>query len=454
MSQKTYHLIGIGGIGMSALARLLLQNGERVQGSDAAASPLLEQLQKEGVTVFIGHQAEWVHADCIIVYSSAVKPTNVEWQKAKALDLPCLHRSELLAQLMAPFKRFLVTGTHGKTTTSSLLAAVLMEAGEDPSFALGGILRSLQTNARMGQGPYFVAEADESDGSFLKSTATGAIVTNLENDHLDYWKKAEKLDEAFSQFFAQVEDLSLLFWWKEDKRLQSLTPKGTSYGFSSDADLQITQYRALKEGIVFDLNWEGEVYAAIELSLAGRHNALNAAAVFGLALRLGVSESALRSAFRSFKGASRRLEKKGEGKGVCVYDDYGHHPTEIAATLGAVKERLQQQRLIAVFQPHRYTRVADLMEEFSHCFEAADLVVMTDIYSAGETPIAGVTTEALLQKMRAHLSHKLLFVPRKQLEEAVSTLLQPSDVVVTLGAGDVTRAAALIFERYLQRIDS
>lgn len=453
MSQGTYHLIGIGGIGMSALARLIVQKGGRVQGSDAANSPLIEQLKKEGIAVQIGHDAKCVEPGMTIVYSTAVKEENVEWQKGKQLGLPFLHRSDLLAQWMEPLESLLVTGTHGKTTTSALLAAVLEEAGWDPSFALGGILRSACTNAKAGKGRYFVAEADESDGSFLKSAGTGAIVTNLENDHLDFWKTPEHLDAAFAQFFTQVKNPDLLFWCSEDVRLQALHPKGHSYGFSKEANVQITRYRPFDSGIEFAIFWEGKAYEKIELSLAGRHNALNATAVFALALRLGVPEAFIRKTFRSFSGTLRRLEKKCEGHGILIYDDYGHHPTEIQVTLTALKERLSpQQRLLAVFQPHRFTRVQALMDEFPHGFAAADRVIMTEIYSAGEPPIPGVTTEILLQKMRAKLGDKLLFFPRVELEKNVAALLKPSDVVLTLGAGDVTRSAIPIFQHYTQRV--
>jgi UDP-N-acetylmuramate--alanine ligase len=304
---------------------------------------------------------------------------------------------------------------------------VLVEAELDPTFAIGGILQTLGTNGKAGKGDYFVAEADESDGSFLRTKAAGAIVTNLENDHLDYWGTAEKLDKGFQQFFDQSENV---FWCADDLRLRKLRTKGTSYGFSADADLRISHFRQTEKGIIFDLN----EHQNIELSLFGEHNALNGAAVFALALSLDVPEASIRSAFHTFKGTARRLEWKGEERKVALYDDYGHHPTEISATLKALREIAKERRLVAIFQPHRFTRVRD--QDFSKCFDEADVVFLTEIYGAGEAPIPGITTEALHQK----LGNRFQYVPRGELEKTVAKELRPLDVVVTLGAGDITRA--------------
>ncbi len=439
-----YHLIGLGGIGMSALARILVQKGDRVQGSDASESPLLDQLRKEGVSVWIGHDPERVQPDCVVVRSTDVKDHNVEIARAKELQIPILHRSDLLDQLLKEKKSLLVTGTHGKTTTTSLLAAVMIEAGLDPSFAIGGILLSENTNGRAGKGDYFVAESDESDGSFLKTPSFGAIVTNLENDHLDYWQTEKKLDAAFAQFFSQVKKEKHLFWCADDPRLCVLKPKGTSYGFSEKADLRISRFRTTEKGILFDLGDNNK----IELSLFGRHNALNGAAVFGLARSLGIAEEAIRSAFKKFRGTARRLEKKWEENKTVLFDDYGHHPTEIGVTLRALRERIRERRMVVVFQPHRYTRVRDLFDEFTTCFSDADLVAMTDIYSAREAPIEGITSSALFAKMREKLGGKTIYLPRASLESEVARLLKPLDVVLTLGAGDVTRSGSGILEEY------
>lgn len=451
--KEKFHLIGIGGIGMSALARILLQRGEKVQGSDAVMSPLLEELQKEGASIRIGHQKEGLEGTTV-VYSSAVKEDNVELQEAKTLGLPLWHRSNLLDYLMRSQKPLLVTGTHGKTTTTALLASVLIAANQKPSFVVGGIVQALKTNGSQGSGPYFVAEADESDGSFLKTASFGAIVTNCENDHLDYWKKESLLDQAFATFFSQVQNPKHLFWCFDDPRLNTLKPSGISYGFSQSANLQISHCRVSEKGIFFDVSFQDRRYADIFLSLFGEHNALNGAAVFGLSLSLGIEEAQIRKAFGTFQGTKRRLEWKGEKEGITVYDDYAHHPTEIRATLKglrALKDSLQKiskGRLVAVFQPHRFTRVRDLWDEFPLSFEDADIVMLTDIYAASEAPIAGITSETFYAAMQKSLQDRLHFVSRFCLEEKVASLLRPRDIVVTMGAGDIVKASSRILNLY------
>lgn len=447
MNTETFHFIGLGGIGMSALARILLQKGCKVQGSDASASALLEELEKEGAAVQIGHSADLVEPGATVIYTSQVKAENVEFAKAKELKLNLLHRSDLLDKLMRGKKPLLVTGTHGKTTTTALLTAVLLEANADPSFVIGGILKSAGTNGKTGEGPYFVAEADESDGSFLKTPAYGAIVTNLENDHLDYWLTEESLNEGFVQFFSTVKKPQHLFWFGDDPRLCSLHPPGISYGFSPNVQLRISSLHNTDKGIAFDLSFKGKLYSKIELNLLGRHNALNAAAVFGLCLSLKIPEAAIRKAFLEFSGTGRRLEFKGESHKIQLYDDYGHHPTEIAVTLRALRDHIREKRLIVVFQPHRYTRVRDLFDEFLTCFGDADEVILTDIYAAREEPIEGITTAALYTKMREKLGAKLHYFSRQHLEAGTAELLKPLDVVLTIGAGDVTRAGEPILNK-------
>ncbi len=448
---ETYHLIGLGGIGMSALARILRQRGAEVKGSDAQPSPLLEQLQKEGIGVRIGHNAEEIVPGSTVIYSTDIRESNVELKKANELKLPLLHRSDLLDRLMQGKKSLLVTGTHGKTTTTALLASVLLESGFEPSFVIGGILRSLNTNGKAGSGPYFVAEADESDGSFLKTPSFGAIVTNLENDHLNYWETEERLDSAFGQFFRQAREPKHLFWCCDDPRLSALNPPGNSYGFSEKAALRISSFQQTEKGISFDCAFQGKEYKTVELSLFGHHNALNGAAVFGLCLSLGVPEQSIRSAFRSFTGTKRRLEFKGQTQKIALFDDYGHHPTEIAATLKALRGFARERRLIAVFQPHRFTRVRDLFHEFTACFSDADVVVLTDIYGAGEVPIDGISSAALYARMREKMGSRLHFFPRAHLEAGVAQLVKPLDVVATLGAGDVTKAGDPILKLAAER---
>jgi UDP-N-acetylmuramate--alanine ligase len=451
MREQTHHFIGLGGIGMSALARILLQKGTPVQGSDIKQSSLLEELGKEGVQVHIGHRKETIDTAEVVVYSTDIKSGNVELETAKARGIPLLHRSDLLSLLMREKKPLLVTGTHGKTTTTALLASVLEEAKMEPSFVIGGIHQTWKTNGRFGNGAYFVAEADESDGSFLKTAPFGAIVTNLENDHLDYWKTEEHLDAAFGQFFAASAHPEHLFWCGDDSRLQALQPKGVSYGFQEGNALRIDRFSAQGSTIFFSIEWAGKRYEKIELNLCGAHNALNGAAVFGLCLSLNIAEPLIRRAFRSFAGTQRRLEKKGSAHAVELYDDYGHHPTEIRVTLRGLRAKIREKRLVVVFQPHRFTRARDLFDEFARSFEEADLVWITDIFSAGEAPIAGIDALALYAKMKELYGDKVQYAPRSSIEASVAEQLCPHDVVLTLGAGDVTKAGDPILERYRQR---
>ena len=445
---KKYHFIGIGGIGMSALARILIQRGFQVVGSDIAASSLTDQLRLEGADIFIGHSQDNLKDPDVVIYSTAVNRQNPEVERACNTGVPFLHRSELLRELMEGYSPLLVTGTHGKTTTSSLLAHVLVEAGLNPSYAIGGIVPSLGNNGGHGTGPYFVAEADESDGSFLKYRPFGAIITNIDNDHLDYWKTEEGMLQGFKQFAESVISPEHFFWGGDDEKLRSLSCKGISYGFDEHNDLQIDSFRQEGWKIIFDIRFKEKIYSDIEIPLIGGHNVLNAAAVFGLGLSLNIPESRLRAAFHTFRGVNRRMEKKGEVGGIVFYDDYAHHPTEIYATLRAVKHAIGKHRLIIAFQPHRYTRTRDCMNEFGPAFNHADVLVLTDIYAAGEEPIEGVTTEALCAKVQASAPVQLQYAPRKELAAYLRNLLQPGDVFVSLGAGDITKLSSEIISLF------
>ncbi|MBM3183869.1 MAG: UDP-N-acetylmuramate--L-alanine ligase, partial [Chlamydiae bacterium] len=448
---ETYHFIGLGGIGMSALARILIQQGIKVQGSDRKESVMLEMLKKEGAIVSIGHAASQVGNAATVVYSSDIKEENEELLWAKEKKLTIFHRSELLDRLTQDKKVLFVTGTHGKTTTTSLLAWVQMVAKLDPTIVVGGIMENLQTNGRAGKGAFFVAEADESDGSFLKTVPFGAIVTNIDNDHMNFWQTDEKLDMAFQTFLASVKSKDHLFWCKDYERINRLNPPGFSYGFSENADLQITSFENYDNGIFFDLKFQGKTYPKIDLSLFGKHNAQNGAAVFGLSLQLGIKEEMIREAFKSFKGAKRRLEFKGEAHKLKIFDDYAHHPRKIAATLAALRQKVHERRIVAIFEPHRFTRVKDLIDEFPLCFQDADLVVLTDIYSAGEAPIEAVTTASLFTKMKEVLGAKLHFFPREHLESGVLELLKPLDVAIMLGAGNITAAGDPILKGWQEK---
>ncbi len=442
---KHYHFIGIGGIGMSALARILLRRGEKVTGSDLAASATVASLRAAGAEIFIGHARENVqHPDAVVV-STDIPEDNPEYLATQEAHIPILHRSELLAQLMEGYAPLLVTGTHGKTTTSSLLAYVLTQVGLDPTYAIGGIVLGLKTNGHHGEGAYFVAEADESDGSFLHYPCFGAIITNLENDHMNYWKSDEALDKGFKQFASQVASHEHLFWCRDDMRLTALQLDGYSYGFSDEADLKVDNFQQLGWKMVFDLTFQDNHYSEIEIPLIGAHNVLNAAAVFGMGLQLNIEEELLRSALSTFTGVGRRVEKKGNCGEIEVYDDYAHHPTEIFATLRALKTATHPRRLVVAFQPHRYTRTRDCLEEFSEAFEYADSVIITDIYAAREPPIPGITAQLIQKGVKKHRP-QTEYVDRASLPKFLGGYLKPGDILITMGAGDITNVGPLVLE--------
>ena len=426
---KHCHFIGIGGIGMSGLARLLLRKNIAVSGSDCSDNSVIQELKGSGAEITHSHSAGNVSKEATVVFSSSIKEDNVEFQQAKKLGCELLHRSELLERLMATRKSLAVAGTHGKTTTSALLSVVLKSGHLDPSFMVGGIVSDFGTNAQGGDGEYFVAEADESDGTFLKYAPHGAIITNLGLDHLDHYQSEKTLFESFHQFAKQVTSPEHLFWCGDDPNLRQLELPGFSYGFG-ECDLVLSNYSQDGWLSTCDIHFQGKHYANIQLALPGRHNALNAVAVFGLAIVLGIDEQAIRLGLKGFRGVHRRCEKKGEVSKILFLDDYAHHPTEIAATLSAIRQAIGYRRLMVVFQPHRPSRMQHCLGNFGDCFRDADDVFVTDIYRAGELEIPGVTQEAILSKLAGS---------RPFDEAKLKDELRPHDVVVTLGAGDITR---------------
>lgn len=427
---------------MSGLARILASGDTRVSGSDIAQNTITAELQELGAEIFEGQSAENISGDMTVVYSSGIKPDNPELCAAKALERPLLHRSEMLRELMRGHQPLAVAGTHGKTTTSSLLAWVLTHAGLDPAFAVGGIVPQLGSNAQRGSGDYFVLEADESDGTFVNYHPHGAIVTNIGLDHLDHYGSEESLLATFQQFIGQVEDPNLLFWCGDDPRLQALAPPGVSYGTDPSSKLRLLNVQQKGWSTRFDAEWKGELYRDIEVSLVGHHNALNALAVFGLALEVGADETKIREALRSFNGVGRRCQVKGNTQGILILDDYAHHPTEIQTTLRGIRAAEPERRLIAVFQPHRYTRTRDCLGSYAGIFQAADEVIVTDIHAAGEDPIPGITPERILDEIGTGE-----YIPRLSLVDHLIDRVRPHDVVVTLGAGDITRCGGELTNR-------
>lgn len=444
MSQK-YHFIGIGGIGMSGLARILLSKNVSVTGSDLVTSHVTEKLIQEGAKVFIGHSAQYIPQDAHVVYNTDIKQDNPEYQAAITRKIPLLHRSDLLRELMQGYKSISVTGTHGKTTTTALLTTVLIKAGMSPSYAVGGIVTQLRSNAGYGNGTYFVAEADESDGTFLKYHSHGAIVTNIDFDHMNYFKTESNLISSFSQFINQVQNPEYLFWCGDDERLTGLRPPGTCYGFGTNCTLRACNLVQNGWQQLFDIEYNGKKYTNVALNLIGKHNVSNALAVFGLSISLGIREEDIRTAFANFEGVSRRCEKKGEVGEVLILDDYAHHPTEILATLSGIRSAIGKRRLIVAFQCHRYTRTRDCLGTFGGIFDAANHLIMTDLYTAQEPAIPGVTVDAVIKEIKQK-SHSLPvhYVPRSDLTDYLINFTQHNDVVITMGAGDITRVGGEI----------
>lgn len=439
MDKQQCHLIGIGGIGMSGLARILLLQDSEVSGSDQAVTTMTEQLVDAGAQVSLGHAPENILPDMTVVYSTAISPDNPEYQAALDLNCELIHRSDLLKMLLQDQQPLAISGTHGKTSTTALLAAVLLHAGLAPSYCVGGVLTQTGFNAAHGDGNHFVFEADESDGTFVKYPCYGAIVTNIDLDHMDHYGSEEALLSAFEMFINQVEDPNLLFWCGDDDRLCNLESPGTSYGFGDGCTIQITDYCQRGWKSIFSLQWGERDYPSIELPLVGRHNALNGAAVFALALSLGIAEECIRDAFKAFQGVARRCEHRGTAHQVTVIDDYAHHPTEVAKTLAAIRQAEPDRRVIALFQPHRYSRTQNCLGEFGNLFDTADQVVVLEVYAAGEEPIDGVSHKEIIKEIEACSNVPVKHVPHSDIVRYLQTCIRPHDLVVTIGAGDVSR---------------
>ncbi|MEM7175176.1 MAG: UDP-N-acetylmuramate--L-alanine ligase [Chlamydiota bacterium] len=452
MNPVGYHLLGIGGIGMSALAYLLIELGYPVSGLDAKETDSTRALMAKGADIFIGLDAP-IPAGRTVSYSTAIPEDHPSLQAAKQQQLSLLHRSQLLAELFVSKKPLLVAGSHGKTSTAALLSHTLQAAGLDPSFAIGGISPSLGQNGKPGAGELFVVEADESDGSFLNYHNFAAIITNIDDDHLDYWQTKEKLIEGFQTFIAQIAPPPLLFWCADDPILTALSPPGTSYGTSKEATLRLTAVTQQGDTLKLTLATAASPCVSFTLPLIGNHQALNATAVVGIARALGLLDSQIQAAFQTFRGIKRRLEKKGEIAGIAVYDDYAHHPTALAKTVAALKAVNQNRRLVAIFEPHRFSRMKKFKQAFISSLTRADLVIVTDIFAAGEKPLKKVTATDFCQVMNQTRREQAIYIPRADLLSFIPLLLRPGDVVVTLGAGGITYLGAKLLDMlgYLQR---
>lgn len=437
------HLVGIGGSGMNGIAEVLLNLGYKVSGSDMNETEVIQRLRNAGGHITIGHSSSNIKGAQVVVISSAVSAHNIEVVAARSASIPVIQRAEMLAELMRLKYGIAIAGAHGKTTTTSMISSILASAGLDPTVVIGGKLNSLGSNAKLGQSEFLVAEADESDGSFLKLSPTIAIVTNIDAEHLDYYHDIESIRKTFLNFINKVPFYGVSILCADDANIRSILhaveKRYITYGINNRADITVADIEMMSGRSKFRVLYKGMDMGKFELSLPGIHNISNALSGIGVAVELDINIDEVKKALRDFSGVERRFQIVGtiDPQDILVVDDYGHHPTEIKATLSAAKAGWGR-RTVVLFQPHRYTRTRDLMNEFAVSFGNADLLVVTDIYPAGEKPVEGVSAEKLFNTIIEHGHKNVLFVPDKTtIPEKVKELMRPGDMVITLGAGDI-----------------
>jgi len=447
-----YHFIGIGGIGVGTLASLMIDKGHQVSGSDLKDSAMTAMLREKGAIVMIGHQAQNVQDADYVVYSSAVAAENPELKTARDRRIPVLRRAELLAQIMDNHVGITVAGAHGKTTTTSMVSHLLLDAGLNPTTAVGGILNGQSYNANLGGGTYFVAEVDESDGSFLYFNPQYSIITNIDFEHLDYYHTWDNIVKAYEKFVARTQPEGLLIGCGDDTRLKEILLKSNreylTYGFSSVNDLHTESMQFVNNEQCyweFECVFKNKKLPRFQLTIPGQHNILNAMACITLGLRLGIEPEIIRMSLKSFAGVKRRFQRKGTANDIQVFDDYGHHPTEIIATLKAAHS-VKKSRLITVFQPHRYSRTKFLMEDFVKALSQTDTLILTDIYAASEEPIPGITSEVLLEKICRDGQKDAIYLKKEDIAAHLLRIVRPGDLVLTLGAGDIYRVGEDLFK--------
>lgn len=437
------HFVGIGGIGMSGIAEVLLNLGHQVSGSDIRESDTTHRLAELGAKIYFGHKRENLSGADVVVVSSAINVENEEVAAAHSQVIPVIPRAEMLAELMRLKYAVAVGGSHGKTTTTSLIGTVLGEAGMDPTLVIGGKLGSIGSNAKLGSGDFLVAEADESDGSFLVLTPTISVVTNIDLEHMDFYRDIDHLKETFLTFINKVPFYGISVLCLDDANVQSLIPdlkkRFITYGLSSQAEVKAVDIKLNGSGSAYGLVYKGKLLGPVCVGIPGEHNILNSLAAAAVALELDVPFEAIKNGLESVGVIHRRFENKGEKAGVIVIDDYGHHPTEIRATLSALKSSYPDRKTMVLFQPHRYSRTKALFAEFTSAFNKADRVIFTEIYPAGEAPIEGVNGRALYESVRAHGHRDVGFEPEfERLAERAVAELEPGSVVLTLGAGSIS----------------
>jgi UDP-N-acetylmuramate--alanine ligase len=452
----TIHFVGIGGIGMSGIAEVMHQLGYSVQGSDQSDSYVVEKLRKAGIPVEIGHKADNLGDAAVVVVSTAISRGNPEVEAAVERRLPIVKRSEMLAELMRMQKTIAVAGTHGKTTTTSMIAAMLDAGGMDPTVINGGIINRYGSNARLGKSDWMVVEADESDGSFLRLDGTIAVVTNIDPEHLEHWGSFEEVKRAFCEFIENVPFYGLAVLCVDHPEVQSILSRIqdrriVTYGFSALADLRAENVQpdgagSTFDAVVFERDGERRAIEGIHVPIPGKHNVQNALAAVAVAIELGIPDDKIVTGFERFEGVKRRFTNVGEVDGATIIDDYAHHPVEIRAVLSAARETTEG-RVIAVMQPHRYTRLQALMEDFQAAFNDADMVFVAPVYPANEEPIEGVNSEALVEGLRAH-GHRMVkgVSDEADLARSLRDIAAEGDTIICMGAGDITKWAAGLAE--------
>jgi UDP-N-acetylmuramate--alanine ligase len=451
-SIKHIYFVGIGGVGMSGIAEVLLNLGYKVSGSDLKLTETTERLQQLNATIYQGHSEENITDVDVVVISSAVKSDNPEVMAARSRVIPVIPRAEMLAELMRLKYGIAVAGAHGKTTATSLIGMMLDRGGINPTVVIGGRLNTMNTNTILGTGDFMVVEADESDGSFLKLSPTIAVITNIDPEHLEYYQNINEIKRTFLQFANKVPFYGLNILCLDNEHVQDLIPqlekRYMTYGLTPQADLQAREVTVSKLSMIFKVFYQNEELGTVELKMPGLHNVYNALAAIAIAVELNLDFTVVQDALKTFEGVQRRFQVKGECNNIILVDDYGHHPTEIRATLSAAKE-IWKRRLVVVFQPHRYTRTRDLFKDFLTAFNQADLLLLTDIYAAGEDPLPGINAESLFLGIKEHGHKNIHYHPQKEeIVDHLLTLLEPEDVVITLGAGDIWQVG----EQLLQKV--
>lgn len=451
---RTVHFVGIGGSGMSAIARVLLEMGYRVSGSDMHKTDTTNNLEKLGARVYEGHDGENVRGVDAVVVSSAISQNNAEITAARELKIPIFHRADMIAEMMETQKGIAVAGAHGKTTTTSMISLMMEKLGIDPTIIIGGELHNIGGNAKFGSGEYIVAEADESDGSFLKLSPVIAVVTNIEEDHMDFYGTIENIVLAFKQFLAKLPADGLAVLCTDSEYVRELASEldrpYITYALNKEADYTVKNIRSRGVQSLYDVYYRGKLLGEMEINVPGAHNIANSLAAIAVGRYLGLPLEEIRRALEQFSGAKRRFQTKGKVDGIWVVDDYAHHPTEIRSALLAARQT-QPKRLVAVFQPHRYTRTKFLHEDFCKAFTAADVVILTDIYAAGEQPIPGITGERLAREVEKQGRSVTYIKNREDIPEYLYSIACPGDLIMTIGAGNIWQAGEQLVDKLRAR---